>query len=129
MTGLVPIDDINRLQRRMNKLMEDMGLADFEARHLPEIRRFQERMNQVMEEFMKEAPVSTKEIMAPLADIKETDEEILAAYKKAWDQVVAEQSAKDEFFKKVWDDFSAFRANYQIWKEMGLLPRKSGGAQ
>jgi len=79
LTGLVPIDDINRLQRRMNKLMEDMGLADFESRYLPEVRRFQEKMNQTMEEFMKEAPIASKEIMAPLADIKETDEDILVS--------------------------------------------------
>ncbi|MBW1649703.1 MAG: TRAP transporter substrate-binding protein [Deltaproteobacteria bacterium] len=49
--------------------------------------------------------------------------EMLNAYKKAWDEVVAEQSAKDPFFKKVWDDVSAFRADYKMWQTYGFLPR------
>ncbi len=49
--------------------------------------------------------------------------EILAAYKKAWDEVVAEMSAKDPLFKKVWDDLSKFRADYANWAAVGFLPR------
>ncbi len=48
---------------------------------------------------------------------------MLDAYKTAWKEVVAEQSAKDPFFKKVWDDVSAFRKNYKMWQAYGFLPR------
>ena len=50
-------------------------------------------------------------------------DEMLATFKKAWEEVAAEQSAKDPFFKKVWDDFSAFRKDYALWQSYGFLPR------
>lgn len=49
--------------------------------------------------------------------------ELMAAYEQAWGEVAKEMSARDPFFKKVWDDLSAFRANYALWGEMGVLPR------
>ena len=77
MTGLVPRDDFKRLQRRMNRLMEDVGISDAEARYMPEIRRIQDKMNQVIEDFMAESPAPLADVMAPLADVKETDEEVV----------------------------------------------------
>lgn len=53
-------------------------------------------------------------------------DEMLAAFKKAWEEVREEQYAKDPFFKKVWDDLSAFRADYAYWSSVGFLPRKVG---
>ncbi len=50
-------------------------------------------------------------------------DDMLATYKKAWEEVAAEQSANDPFFKKVWDDLSAFRADYKVWQTYGFLPR------
>jgi TRAP-type mannitol/chloroaromatic compound transport system substrate-binding protein len=50
-------------------------------------------------------------------------DEMLEKFKKAWLEVVKEQCAKDAFFKKVWDDLSAFRANYALWGAYGFLPR------
>ncbi|MAF96703.1 MAG: C4-dicarboxylate ABC transporter [Rhodospirillaceae bacterium] len=50
-------------------------------------------------------------------------DDMLALYKKTWDEVAAEQAAKDAFFKKVWDDLSAFRAKYDIWEAHAFLPR------
>ncbi|MSQ60059.1 MAG: TRAP transporter substrate-binding protein [Betaproteobacteria bacterium] len=47
--------------------------------------------------------------------------EILKAYEKAWGEVVAEESAKNPNFKKVWDSYSQFRANYSLWREYGYL--------
>ena len=49
-------------------------------------------------------------------------DEMLATFKKAWLEVVDEQS-KDPFFKKVWDDFSAFHKDYSFWSSLGFLPR------
>lgn len=39
----------------------------------------------------------------------------LAVFEKAWNEVVAEESEKDAYFKKVADDFYEFRKNYAIW--------------
>ena len=50
--------------------------------------------------------------------------EMLAAFEKAWKEVAVELSAKDKFFAKIWQDLSAFRKNYKIWKDHAFLPRK-----
>lgn len=50
-------------------------------------------------------------------------DDMLATFKSAWKEVHEEQSAKDAFFKKVWDDLSAFRAEYAYWNKLGFLPR------
>ena len=49
-------------------------------------------------------------------------EEMLAAYKNAWLEVVEEEKA-DPFFAKVWEDFSAFDEDYKYWSSIGYLPR------
>jgi TRAP-type mannitol/chloroaromatic compound transport system substrate-binding protein len=53
--------------------------------------------------------------------VKKWPPEILAAFEKAWNEVVAEESAKNPSFKKVWDSYAAFRANYALWKNHGYL--------
>jgi TRAP-type mannitol/chloroaromatic compound transport system substrate-binding protein len=50
-------------------------------------------------------------------------DEMLDQFKASWVTVAEENAAKDAFFKKVWDDIQAFRAEYQIWKDYGFLPR------
>jgi TRAP-type mannitol/chloroaromatic compound transport system substrate-binding protein len=50
-------------------------------------------------------------------------EEMPDHFKKAWEDVAAEQAGKDAYFKKVWDDLSAFRAEYKHWLTYGFLPR------
>lgn len=50
------------------------------------------------------------------------NDEMLAAFKGAWDEVVKEQS-QDAFFKKVWDNLSTFREEYKYWSDWGFLPR------
>ena len=50
--------------------------------------------------------------------------EMLAAYKNAWDEVVAEQCQKDKFFKEVWEDFQRFHEDYAYWSSRGFLPRE-----
>ena len=47
--------------------------------------------------------------------------EILKAYEKAWVTVVTEESAANPNFKRVWDSYSKFRADYDIWREHGYL--------
>ncbi len=48
---------------------------------------------------------------------------MLATFSEKWDEVVAEAIVKDPGFKVIWDDLSAFRANYAIWNEWAYLPR------
>lgn len=50
-------------------------------------------------------------------------DEMLTTFKKAWENVATEQSSKNAFFKKVYDDLSTFRAEYKVWQTYGFLPR------
>lgn len=43
-------------------------------------------------------------------------QEILKQLKTRWLEIAKEESAKDPFFKKVFDDLSAYMDDYQIWK-------------
>jgi TRAP-type mannitol/chloroaromatic compound transport system substrate-binding protein len=45
----------------------------------------------------------------------------LATFEKAWFEVVKEQTAKDQLFKKVADNFYAFRERYKVWGEAQQL--------
>lgn len=62
-----------------------------------------------------------QKIQAQGVTIHQWNDEILDALRKAWDEVVAEESATNANFKKVWDHLSAFRANYAVWKDIGYL--------
>jgi TRAP-type mannitol/chloroaromatic compound transport system substrate-binding protein len=53
--------------------------------------------------------------------VKQWPPEMLAALRKAWDEVAAEESAKNPSFKRVYDQYSAFRKDYAIWKDIGYL--------
>ena len=39
----------------------------------------------------------------------------LATFEKAWNEVVAEESAKDAWFKEISDSYFAFRKEYRTW--------------
>ncbi len=45
----------------------------------------------------------------------------LAAFEKAWLEVIQEESAKDPLFKKIADHYLAFRKNYAIWGNAQVL--------
>jgi TRAP-type mannitol/chloroaromatic compound transport system substrate-binding protein len=53
--------------------------------------------------------------------IKRWSPEIMAAMEKAWNEVIAEESAKNPNFKKVYASYAKFRADYAIWREYGYL--------
>jgi TRAP-type mannitol/chloroaromatic compound transport system substrate-binding protein len=50
-------------------------------------------------------------------------DDMLDQFRASWEKVAEENAAKDAFFKKVWEDIQAFRAEYKIWKDYGFLPR------
>jgi TRAP-type mannitol/chloroaromatic compound transport system substrate-binding protein len=49
------------------------------------------------------------------------EDEELAAFETAWDEVLAEQSAADPTFKKVADSYLAFRKVYKTWGDTQTL--------
>jgi TRAP-type mannitol/chloroaromatic compound transport system substrate-binding protein len=53
--------------------------------------------------------------------IKKWPPEMIAAFDKAWKEVVAEESQKNPNFKKVWDSYTAFRGGYALWRDHGYL--------
>jgi TRAP-type mannitol/chloroaromatic compound transport system substrate-binding protein len=53
--------------------------------------------------------------------IKRWSDEDLAAYEKAWLEVIAEDSAKDPLFKKVADHYLDFRKKYAVWGQAQAL--------
>jgi len=53
--------------------------------------------------------------------IKQWSPEIMAAIHKAWEDVVKEESAANPNFKKVYDSYAKFRADYAIWREHGYV--------
>ncbi len=55
--------------------------------------------------------------------LKYWSKDMLALYKKTWDDVANEMAAKDPFFKKVWDDMQEYRKGYDLWESHAFLPR------
>jgi TRAP-type mannitol/chloroaromatic compound transport system substrate-binding protein len=53
--------------------------------------------------------------------IKKWSPEIMAAIEKAWNEVIAEESAKNPQFKRVFASYSKFRADYAIWRDHGYV--------
>ena len=47
--------------------------------------------------------------------IKRWKDSEIAAFEKAWLEVIQEESAKDPLFKKIADDYLAFRKKYAVW--------------
>jgi len=56
--------------------------------------------------------------------IMQWNDTMLDAFENAWGEVVAEQTAADPMFKKIWEDMSAFREDYKLWGQNAFLPRK-----
>lgn len=44
-------------------------------------------------------------------------------------EVMAEQAAADEDFKRVYESQEAFVEDYRIWKELAYLPRDFGATE
>jgi TRAP-type mannitol/chloroaromatic compound transport system substrate-binding protein len=50
-------------------------------------------------------------------------DEMLQLFRTTWDEVVAEESAKDPDFKRIYANLQAFRDDYRLWNEWAFLPR------
>ena len=62
-----------------------------------------------------------KELQAEGVQLKRWPPEILVAFETAWYEVVADESAKNPNFKRVYDSYAAFRDNYSIWHHFSYL--------
>ncbi len=62
-----------------------------------------------------------KELQAKGVQFKTWSPEIMATLEAKWLEVVQEESAKSENFKKVWASYSEFRKNYKVWADYGYL--------
>lgn len=51
-------------------------------------------------------------------------DEFLDLFRTTWEEVAAEEAAKDAFFNKVYTNLSEFREGYALWKANAFLPRK-----
>jgi TRAP-type mannitol/chloroaromatic compound transport system substrate-binding protein len=53
--------------------------------------------------------------------IKRWSPDVMAALEKAWGEVIAEESATNPQFKRVYESYSKFRSDYAIWRDHGYL--------
>ena len=53
--------------------------------------------------------------------VKQWSPEMLDLFRETWHEVAAEQAAQDPFFKKVWEDLQAFRAEYATWGKRAYI--------
>jgi HSP20 family protein len=75
MAGLIPADELRKLQKRMNRLIEELGLGELESRYIEEMERMQKRMSDLMEDVEGEGEEGG--VIKPLADVLETEEAIV----------------------------------------------------
>jgi TRAP-type mannitol/chloroaromatic compound transport system substrate-binding protein len=65
--------------------------------------------------------VAMNELKSKGVQIKRWSPEVLKSLREKWEEVVKEESAKSENFKKVYASYSKFREEYAIWREHGYL--------
>lgn len=62
-----------------------------------------------------------REMQAEGVQLRRWPAPMLVEFEKAWNEVVAEESAKNPNFKRVYDSYAAFRKNYATWKYLSTL--------
>ncbi|MSP30318.1 MAG: TRAP transporter substrate-binding protein [Acetobacteraceae bacterium] len=62
-----------------------------------------------------------EELKAKGVQIRKWSPAILKAMEAKWAEVVVEESAKSENFKRIYGSYAKFRANYTIWREHGYM--------
>jgi TRAP-type mannitol/chloroaromatic compound transport system substrate-binding protein len=62
-----------------------------------------------------------KELQAKGVQLKKWPPEFIKAFEAKWLEVVQEESAKSENFKRVWASYSQFRENYKVWRDHGYM--------
>jgi len=62
-----------------------------------------------------------KELQAAGVKLKRWPAEILVSFENAWKEIVAEESAKNPNFRRVYASYASFRDNYAIWRHFSYL--------
>ncbi len=62
-----------------------------------------------------------RELIAKGVEIRRWPAGVLEALRKAWADVVVEESAANPTFKRVWQSYSTFRREYATWKRLGHM--------
>jgi TRAP-type mannitol/chloroaromatic compound transport system substrate-binding protein len=62
-----------------------------------------------------------KEIQSKGVTLHYWPKDMLALYKKTWEEVAKEQVEKSPEFKTAYESYSAFRNEYKVWKDYGYL--------
>ncbi len=94
----------------MSKWQQDVVELACKAQMLDEIAEADSKQSAAM-----------KELQSKGVQIKTWSPEILKALEEKWQEVVKEESVKSENFKKVWESYSKYRAEYAIWKQHGYM--------
>lgn len=66
-------------------------------------------------------PPALAELEAKGVMLERFPQEMLNAFREAWDEVAAAEAARNENFKRVWDSYTAFRDSYAKWRKLGTL--------
>jgi len=61
-------------------------------------------------------PAALKDMQARGVVLHTWPPAVMAAFEKAWQQVVAEQVAANPNFRKIWESYTAFRESYAPWR-------------
>lgn len=61
------------------------------------------------------------ELQAGGVSVHKWSDEMLANFQSSWDEVLAERTAADVDFARVWESIIKFRADYATWNELGYL--------
>jgi TRAP-type mannitol/chloroaromatic compound transport system substrate-binding protein len=77
-------------------------------------------VNYAETEAMNPAAMNTMLEEHGVTNVRWTDEE-LAAFEAAWNEVLEEQSAQNEDFKRIADSYQAFRKEYKTWGDAQAL--------
>lgn len=62
-----------------------------------------------------------KEMQAQGVQLKRWPAEILVAFEDGWKELIAEESARNPNFKRIYESYAQFRENYAIWRQFNLL--------
>jgi TRAP-type mannitol/chloroaromatic compound transport system substrate-binding protein len=81
--------------------------------------------NQILYNYA-ESEAANPDAMAEMAtkygvQVKRWTDDQIAVFEKVWLEVVKEESSKDPLFKRISDDYLAFRAKYKVWGDSQTL--------
>lgn len=62
-----------------------------------------------------------QEMQSQGVELRRWSPQILVALQDAWDEIVAEESAKNPNFRRVYKSYAEFRSNYELWNYLSYL--------